>query len=492
MDSFAFSAHDRFTNRVADLARLEDWWSGTEANVLALYGRRRVGKSWLLRQFAHAKPAVLLVADRRALGPQLERFAQQLEPLMGFRPALDGIASLIQALYSIAGGEPALAVIDEFPYLLPSQEKERVETLTTIQRVMEERDASRLKLVLCGSYVGQMERLLKGPLRGRLTPMMVEPLSFGEASEFMAPGCGAVDRIERYAVAGGMSLYVDELARGGLRARVCSRVLDPRGPLFNDPREVLEEVLRMPGTYYSLLEELSTGRKSLGNLAGALGRRTTDLQGYLNTLREMRVVRRMAPISARENERNHLYSLEDGFMRFWFRFVFPFQEELKTGMPVSVLYDAEIAPCLADHVSPTFEALCRAWALRTGRATRVGSWWGNALNEHRRAGTRQTEEIDLVGLRRSVVTIVGECKWTSDRVGPDVLTDLETYKVPALRQAKVRMAKGGPNVVLISKGGFKASLLKLARYRDDVQLLDAGAVVGDLLRREGDLGAAPR
>jgi hypothetical protein len=70
--------------------------------------------------------------------------------------------------------------------------------------------------------------------------------------------------------------------------------------------------------------------------------------------------------------------------------------------------------------------------------------------------TRQTEEIDLVGLRRCVVTIVGECKWTSGRLGADVLGDLETYKIPAMRQAKVRFAKGGPQIVLISKSGFKA------------------------------------
>src|SRR4051794_5131751 len=88
-------------------------------------------------------------------------------------------------------------------------------------------------------------------------------------------------------------------------------------------------------------------------------------------------------------------------MRFWFRFVFPFQDELKTGLTSPLLYDGEIADVLADHVSPTFERLCREWARRTGAATRVGSWWGNALNELRREGTRQTEEIDVVALSRS-------------------------------------------------------------------------------------------
>lgn len=115
-----------------------------------------------------------------------------------------------------------------------------------------------------------------------------------------------------------------------------------------------------PAPYNSLLEELSTGRKSLGDLATALGRKTTDLQGHLRSLGEMRIVRRFAPVTAREHERSHRYGLADDFMRFWFRFVFPFQEDLKTGLPAPTLYDDEIAPFLADHVSPAFEVLCRA------------------------------------------------------------------------------------------------------------------------------------
>lgn len=482
MDVFSFPAHGRFLNREADLARLEDWWAGEETNALALYGRRRVGKSWLFRRFAEGKPAVVLVADRRAQAPQLDRFAVALEPLLGVRPALTDVPSLLQTLYTLAADRKLLAVIDEFPYLLPTNEGDRDEVLTGIQAVMEERDASRCKLVLCGSYIGQMERLLTGPLRGRLTSLLLDPLDFGQARPYLDGDADAVERIERYAVAGGMSLYLDELGRGGtLRHRLCTRVLDPRGPLFNDPREVLEEELRYPGVYYSLLEELSTGSKSLTDLATALGRRTPDLQGYLKTLRGMRVVDRHVPVTARQEERNHRWSLGDDFMRFWFRFVFPYQEELKTGLAPSALYREEIEPQLAEHVSPTFEALCRQWLLRSGRATRIGAWWGNALDEHRRARTRMTEEIDVVGLTRSAVGVIGECKWTKAPMALGVLEDLHAYKIPAMRQAKVRFARGGPRTVLFSRGGFRGDLRQVAERRDDVTLVSAEQLVADLL-----------
>jgi AAA+ ATPase superfamily predicted ATPase len=483
MDVFGFPARDRFLDRERDLARLDDWWGGREVNALALYGRRRVGKSWLFRRFADGKPAVVLVADRRAQTPQLDRFAAVLEPLLGVRPALNGLPALLEALYALAERERVLAVIDEFPYLLPASESDRDEVLTSIQAVMEERDASGLKLVLCGSYIGQMERLLTGPLRGRLTGLLVEPLGFAQSAVYLEPEVSAVKMVERYAVAGGMSLYLDELGRDGtLRQRVCARVLDPRGPLFNDPREVLEEELRSPGVYYSLLEELSSGRKSLADLAAALGRRTPDLQGYLRTLRGMQVVDRHAPVTAREDERNHRWELSDGFMRFWFRFVFPYQEDLKTGLAPGVLFREEIEPQLADHVSPTFETLCRQWALRTGRATRIGAWWGNALNEHRRTKTRTTEEVDVVGLARSIVTLVGECKWTKGQMPLSVLEDLDAYKIPAMREGKIRFAKDGPHIVLFSRGGFSEPLTRLAEQRGDVALISVEQLVSDLLQ----------
>jgi hypothetical protein len=322
-----------------------------------------------------------------------------------------------------------------------------------------------------------MERLLRGPLRGRLTPLIVDPLSYPEATAFMEPAVEPIDAIERYGVAGGMSTYLGELGRGGtLRDRICERVLNPLGPLFNDPREVLEEELRTPGTYFSILEELSTGRRSSGELASALGRKVTDLPRYLGTLQEMQVIERHAPVTARDHEKAFRFDLRDGFMRFWFRFVFPYQEDLKAGLPPGDLYDAEIAPNLSDHVSPVYEALCRRWARESG-ATRVGAWWGNALNAHRRNGTRSSEEVDVVGLTGSAVTIVGECKWTMAEMDAEILTDLDTYKLPAMRQAGVKFAKRGPAIALFAKRGFTTRLREIADEREDVILVSAGQLV---------------
>jgi len=477
MDPFEFPAHEAFLNRDRDLARMEDWWDGPDRNALALYGRRRVGKSWLFRRFAHGKPALVLVADKRATRAQLGRFADRLEPVLGVRPDLSDLPALFEALYQLAERQKVLVIVDEFPYLLPTKASSQEAELTAVQAVMEERDAAELKLIVCGSHIAQMESLLaeSSPLRGRLTRLPINPLTFGEAQEFLPTGLAPHDRVERFAVGGGMTMYLDEIGRGAgdLRDRICDSVLDSKAALFNDPRDVLEEELRQPGVYFSLLEELSSGERNTADLASALGARSKDLSVYLKTMRDMQVIERIAPIDAGRDFRAYRYRIDDNFMRFWFRFVFPFQDDLRSGLPPDDLYSGEIEPVLSEHVAPVFEKLCREWTRRTlgAQASRVGTWWGNATAANRRAGDRQSEEIDIVGTQRSRVTVIGECKWTAAPVSIKVLKDLEEHKIHAMLERRLKLA-ANPLIVLFAKSGFKDNLTAEAAQRQDLRLVD--------------------
>src|SRR5664279_2939488 len=239
---FAWPMVDEFLDRDSELAGLQRWWASAERMPINLYGRRRVGKSWLLRRFAHGKVAVLLVAHRLSAGAQLSGFAARLEPVLGVRPDLPDVPSLIRVLYRAARDRTILAVIDEFPWLLPGTESGDAQVLSQIQAVIEEeRDDSRIKLVLCGSQVGQMEALLaeRNPLHGRLIPVQLRPLSYPQAALFM-PHLAPLERFERFAITGGMPRYLAELGHGPLRDTISDRVLDRDGPLWDEARTVLE------------------------------------------------------------------------------------------------------------------------------------------------------------------------------------------------------------------------------------------------------------
>jgi AAA+ ATPase superfamily predicted ATPase len=285
--------------------------------------------------------------------------------------------------------------------------------------------------------------------------------------------------VERYAVAGGMPLYLRELGRDRLETRVCRSVLDPRGPLFDEPRAILSQELREPRMYFTILEQLSAGDRTLGELAGALRTTASGLTVYLETLQELRIVARRVPITAPRTARDGHYRLLDPFIAFWFRFVFPYQEDLAAGLDPRRHYRAVIAPRLAEHVAPTFEEICREWARRRygDRAQRFGPWWGRALDGLRARGARSSEEIDVVGTADRRVTVVGECRWRGRPVDLDVLRDLDAFKVPALRQGGVRVSRD-LEVLLFSRNGFTARLREEARRRGNVRLVELAEVVG--------------
>lgn len=485
MGPFDWTPRDRFVNRTADLARMEEWWEHRTRDLLAMIGRRRVGKSWLFRRFADGKPAVVLVADRRLVTTQMGRFADALEPHIGVRPAIPDLASLFRVLYELGRDEKILAVIDEFPYLIPDG-KARLEVQSEVQAVMEElRDVSQTKIVLCGSLIGQMGSLLeeKSPLSGRLQRLDIWPMTFTEAGLLMDERDTPEQRITRFAIAGGMARYLDELGQGDLRRNVCRTVFDRRGPLFNDPRAVLEQEMQNPATYFSILEELAKHPAQTDHLTNKLGIDSHTLSPYLKTLREMRLITSSSPVGAPAGSRVQKHQIDDGFIRFWFRFVFPNQENLQDGLAADDLWTADVSPDLADFVASAYEMLCVRYTRTVYGATapNTGSWWGPALNKHRRDRTRTSEEIDVVGAQRSNLTIVGECKWTSGVMQLNVLDDLRQYKLPAVGQeGRLKVPDAGPLILLFAKSGFSDALHAEAKNDPKLQLVDLEALTAAL------------
>ncbi len=477
IETFRWTLADDFLNREEELAQLDRWWTDRSRRLVAMYGRRRVGKSWLFRAFAHEKPAIVLVAEESARGAQLRKLAEALEEPFGLRPDLADVPDLFRALYRLGRDQKVLAVIDEFPHLMPSAGTERREMLTAIQAVIEEeQDSSQAKLVLCGSQIGSMEGLLaeESPLHGRLYRFFVSPLGPDECAPFIEAESSR-DWVERFAVSGGMPMYLDELARGGpLKELLGANVLSHLGALFEEPPYVLQQELQRPAIYFSILDEIASGPRSLRDLSSALGTPSTSLTEYLRTLKEMRIIDRELPITSTERSTGYRYRLTDGFFRFWFRFVRPFASELEAGLKPADLWTAEVEPAFPDHIAPAFEVLCQRWVRANlgGEASRVGGWWGPALNDLRAKGERQTEEIDVVGLHRGRVSVVGECKWTAKPVSVSLLGDIERYKLPALAQAGAKIRKDGPLIVLFSRSGFTDGLKSAAREREKLRLIE--------------------
>lgn len=341
--------------------------------------------------------------------------------------------------------------------------------LSGIAAVLKEELApSRLKLIVCGSTVSVMESLQseRSPLYGRFTPLGVRPLSFEQARLFMR-GLPALESFERHAVASGMPRYLSLLGSGALKKAIVTEILDQNAPLFNEVRAALGQELTQSGQHFSILEQLATGDKVVGEIASPLRQKPAELTPYLDILSRIGLVERRLPLGAPSSSRLGHWHLTDPFFAFWFRFVFPFQDGLESGLRPQDLFDA---PAIA-------------------------SWWGNALDQYRRTGARSTEEIDIVGMARSRVTLLGEVEWTNRPMSAGVLDALERYKIPALRQAGFDLSQE-PTLVLLSKSGYSMRLRERATRDEKLILVDVAkeltAVADEDVVAVGGLSRAPR
>lgn len=484
VQAYVWPVHDQFVGRSAELARLDAWWSGPDRDPVNLYGRRRVGKSWLFRRFAHGKPAVVLVADRMAPGQQWARLSEALAGPLGLRPRIDDVGDVFRLLLTLGRRQRVLAVVDEFPYLLGTTSAEQQANLSRIQAVLEEeRDGSRTKIVLAGSTIAQMEALQaeRSPLHGRLVPLPLRPMTFGEAALLLDTlgTLDPVDQVTRFAVAGGMPRYLHALGSGDLLDTLATRVMDRLGPLFNEPRTVLQTELREPAVYFSVLSALARRPQTLTAVGETLRMPTKEVGRYLEVLRSLQLVAPRRPVGAGAASRSTQWFCDDHFVRFWFRFVQPLQAEAEAGADPRRLVELAVPAHLADHTAPVAEHLVASWLRsRSDGLSEVGAWWGPAVHALRAAKQRHTEEVDVVGLRGREVAVVAEVKWTGKPLDAAVLADLREFKLPALAQAGLDVHDA--RIVLVSRSGFTRSLRAMAAGDDVVRLVPFDEVLRDL------------
>ena len=434
-----------FYDRGEELAALSGAFESPGSDVFVVYGRRRVGKTELLKQFCTDRPHMYFLASQEAEHRQREKFIDQVAAFFDDRtPRIDGWDEAFDYLGEKLQSEAVVVVIDEFPYLVAENDSVPSYVQGFVDEQLQETDSM---LILCGSSVSTMESAVlghKSPLYGRRTGQLdVQPFSFQQARAVI--DYETVGAIRSYAVTGGTPMYLTLFDYGrSLAENVRSQVLSPSAVLYNEPEFLLRTELRNPARYMSILEAVAMGHTTPNEISGATGIDAGPLSKYLQTLRQLRLIDREVPVtaSAKKSKRSR-YRVADEFLRFWFRYVEPNRSSIEEAP--DIVYDGTIAPDLPMHVATTFEDVCKeaVWeGIRRGEFepySEVGRWWYNK------------DEIDIVGLAPNDDRILfAECKWTSDPVGTALVEDLRT------KAANVRW---GPDereerFALFSKSGF--------------------------------------
>jgi hypothetical protein len=399
-----------FLDREEERTRLQRFLARRAGGLAVLFGRRRCGKSRLLREVLDPERSVYYVADDREASLQRRALAGELARL---RPGFADVAypdwdALLGRWWREARPGTTLA-IDEFPALVASGR----EVPSLLQKRLDEDAASRQRLVLAGSSQRMMQGLVldrSAPLFGRAHEVLrIAPLPAG----WIAPALSLRDprrAVEAFAVWGGVPRYWELAAeKGPLERAIRDLVLSPLGVLHDEPLSLLLDDLREVTQTSSILALVGAGCHRLSEIAGRLGKPATSLAHPLARLLDLGLVRRDLPFgaAARETKRS-AYRLADPFLRFWFRFVEPNRSRLQAGLVEDV--GREVARAFPHHAAGVFEDLARESIPRAGyfgiRWGPAASWWGPGLD-------RAPLEVDVVA--ESVDKqrlLVGEVKWS--------------------------------------------------------------------------------
>ena len=449
-----------FFGRDSELGKLREMHGSGQFEFAVIYGRRRVGKTTLIREFIKDKDALFFAASESTARGNLLSLSRCIGGKSA-APVFTDFESALSAVFERAESERLVFAIDEFPYLAAAYRG--ISSLLQIL-IDHNRETSRLMLILCGSSMGFMENQVLGyqsPLFGRRTAQLkVLPFTFFESLPFLESHTAA-DKAVLYGMTGGVPEYLSRIhPQKSVRENIIGLFLTPSGLFFEEPSNLIKQELREPSTYNVIVEAIAGGASRLNEIAAKCGLESNKCAKYLKALISLGLVSREYPFGETAGKKS-IYKLEDFMFRFWYRFVFPNVSAITAGLGEAV-FDHEVDGQLNAYMGLVFEEICKQWLFEMAKRDALpffigglGRWWGT------NPATRKQEEIDIVAARNGDA-LFAECKWTNADVDWNVYSELE-------RRGGIFHC-GSRCLYIFAKKGFSDNLRLLSRETERVKL----------------------
>lgn len=404
----------KFYDRNAELQILEKNWqqSVNHSMMTTLIGRRRIGKTALLLKSAENKACLYLYVSKDNEQVLCRKFQQQAQNVLDLQlyGQVENFGNLFKELMKYGENHHYTLIIDEFQNLLginaaiPSE----------IQDIWDRnKDKTQVNLVLCGSIYSMMKRIFDHsdqPLycrrdsHLRLLPFSIETLKTILADH--NPDYNPDDLLCLYMLTGGVAKYVALLmdARATTKQKMLNFALSPDSPFLTEGTELLiSEFGRDYGTYFSILQLIASGMTTQNEIDSVIGKNTG---AYLNNMHEDYLfISKNTPLLSKPGVRNIRWQIDDCFLRFWFRFVYPYQGLIESNQ--LGLLKQYVTDNYAQFTGRTLERYFQEKAMQGGKFTKVGNWWDR----------KGKNEIDMVALNEFDKTcLVAEIKRNKDRI----------------------------------------------------------------------------
>ncbi|WP_461205033.1 ATP-binding protein [Clostridium sp. DL1XJH146] len=461
-----------FYGRKSELKFLNSLYSNDKAQLVVLYGRRRIGKTELLRFFCKDKPHIFYACRETTDREQISIFSKKLlvgSSLQNYITSFNDWEEAFRFIKDTKMEGKKLVVIDEFPYMVNGNSS----IPSILQNLWdEELKNENVMIILCGSSMSFIEKEIlgeKNPLYGRTTGIYkLSEFGFSTSCNFFNTWSDA-EKISAYSVFGGVPHYLNQIEKDKkLEENIKKHILTKGNILYNEVEFLMKQELRETAIYYTIIEAIAMGNTKLNDIYTKTGIDKTKISVYIRNLIELNILTREYPvdegIKKTVNAHNGLYKIKDNYFKFYFRFVFPNITELEEG-DVDGVYEFLVKPHLNEFVSFSFEEICIQYMRGLNkelklpfRFSKIGRWWN------------KKDEIDVVAFDNKGNGIFGECKWKNSNMG---VKDLNSLKE---KSTSVKGNYTNKYYYLFSKSGFNEELIELAKIDKNVELVDLGRI----------------
>lgn len=377
-------------------------------------------------------------------------------------PVFQSFQAALDAVYNLAKEKRIILVIDEYPYLAESYKS----FSSLLQQYIDSKyKNSKLFLILCGSSMSFMENQVlgyKSPLYGRRTAQFkINPFDFFETKEYYK-NFDSYDLVTIYGITGGVPQYMEQIDDTlAVEDNIKGCFLEPSAYLFEEPTNLLKQEVREPANYNAITKAIAQGSTKLSEIALKTGLETSAATAYLKNLMALGIVKKETPVNMKPGKKT-IYSIQDSMFRFWYKYVPDNIALIQNGLTDRAY--SKIEEQLSAFAGGIFEDICIQYMWRTNakgnlpvRFTDIGRWWGNDPL------TQSESEIDVLAYSGNNEAIFGECKWTNDLVGQNVLeTIIEKSR---------HFSYENKYYYIFAKSGFTTGCLKLAAEKSNVQLI---------------------
>lgn len=408
--------------REKELAHLNKLYDDNTFQMAVIYGRRRIGKTTLISEFISDKPAIFFTAHEANDAFNISQFSRKIYAFFAIPDSVGAFSSWNSAfdfLIEKAKRQQFILVIDEFPYAANANRSLKSILQTAIDHGFKD---SRLFLILCGSHMGFMENEVlgyKSPLFGRRTAQIkLDGFDYYDAGKMLS-NFSNEDKLKLYACIGGTPHYLAQVKTyESFEENIKRLFFNISGYLYNEPMMLLQQELREPAMYNTIISAIALGASRLNEIATKVNEDSSKINKYLNTLINLQIIDKIYPFGENpQNSRKGIYRIADHCYSFWYRFIFSNKSEIENGSG-DIIADAEV---FGEHLSayigkPPFETICKQYLQRLSlkkllpiTATSFGTWWGNDPQE------KVQTDFDIIAANRNKKQlIIGECKWRND------------------------------------------------------------------------------